>query len=109
LVTVIIGIVGAFIGDWFLPQIGIHLGVGIVGAIINATIGAVLLLVADPWRGPMEQRLGAPFVAVMLRNHGGEPGGQFFGAAEQKIPRLRRYAYALHRLMDMGQKDRSGQ
>jgi uncharacterized membrane protein YeaQ/YmgE (transglycosylase-associated protein family) len=41
----IIGIVGAFIGDWFLPQIGIHLGVGIVGAIINATIGAVLLLV----------------------------------------------------------------
>jgi hypothetical protein len=52
----------------------------------------------------MEQRLGAPFVAVMLRNHGGEPGGQFFGAAEQKIPRLRRYAYALHRLMDMGQK-----
>ena len=41
----IIGIVGAFIGDWLLPQIGIHLGVGIVGAIINATIGAVLLLV----------------------------------------------------------------
>jgi uncharacterized membrane protein YeaQ/YmgE (transglycosylase-associated protein family) len=37
----IIGIVGAFIGDWFLPQIGIE----ILGAIINATIGAVLLLV----------------------------------------------------------------
>jgi hypothetical protein len=49
------------------------------------------------------RRLGAPFVAVMLRNHGGEPGGQFFGAAEQKIPQLRRYAYALHRLMDRGQ------
>ena len=42
----IIGIVGAFIGDWLLPQIGVHLGVGIVGAIVNATIGAVLLLVA---------------------------------------------------------------
>jgi uncharacterized membrane protein YeaQ/YmgE (transglycosylase-associated protein family) len=41
----VVGIVGAFIGDWLLPQIGIHLGVGIVGAIINATIGAVLLLV----------------------------------------------------------------
>jgi uncharacterized membrane protein YeaQ/YmgE (transglycosylase-associated protein family) len=40
----IIGILGAFIGDWLLPQIGIHLGVGIVSAIINATIGAVLLL-----------------------------------------------------------------
>jgi uncharacterized membrane protein YeaQ/YmgE (transglycosylase-associated protein family) len=39
-----IGIVGAFIGDWLLPQIGIHLGSGIVSAIVNATIGAVLLL-----------------------------------------------------------------
>lgn len=40
----IIGIIGAFIGDWLLPQIGIHLGTGIVSAIVNATIGAVLLL-----------------------------------------------------------------
>ena len=39
-----IGIVGAFIGDWLLPQIGIHLGTGTVSAIVNATIGAVLLL-----------------------------------------------------------------
>src|ERR1700733_12635490 len=39
-----IGIVGAFIGDWLLPKIGIHLGTGIVSAIVNATIGAVLLL-----------------------------------------------------------------
>ncbi len=40
----LVGIVGAFIGDWLLPQIGIHLGTGIIAAIINATIGAVLLL-----------------------------------------------------------------
>jgi uncharacterized membrane protein YeaQ/YmgE (transglycosylase-associated protein family) len=40
----IIGIVGAFIGDRLLPQLGIHLGFGIVAAIINATVGAVLLL-----------------------------------------------------------------
>jgi len=40
----VIGIVGAFIGDWLMPQLGLHLGVGILGAIINATIGAVLLL-----------------------------------------------------------------
>ena len=40
----IIGIVGAFIGDWVLPRVGIHLGTGIVSAIINATIGAVILL-----------------------------------------------------------------
>lgn len=40
----IIGIVGAFIGDWVLPRVGIHLGTGIVSAIINATIGAIILL-----------------------------------------------------------------
>ena len=40
----IIGIVGAFIGSWLLPQLGIHLGSGIIAAIINATIGALILL-----------------------------------------------------------------
>ena len=40
----VIGIIGAFIGDWWMPQLGLHLGVGIISAIINATIGAVLLL-----------------------------------------------------------------
>jgi uncharacterized membrane protein YeaQ/YmgE (transglycosylase-associated protein family) len=40
----VIGIAGAFIGGWLLPQLHIHLGSGIVAAIINATIGAVLLL-----------------------------------------------------------------
>jgi uncharacterized membrane protein YeaQ/YmgE (transglycosylase-associated protein family) len=36
--------VGAFIGSWLLPQLGIHLGTGLIGAIVSATIGAVLLL-----------------------------------------------------------------
>jgi uncharacterized membrane protein YeaQ/YmgE (transglycosylase-associated protein family) len=40
----IIGILGAFFGSWLLPQLGIHLGTGLISAIINATIGAVLLL-----------------------------------------------------------------
>jgi uncharacterized membrane protein YeaQ/YmgE (transglycosylase-associated protein family) len=40
----IIGILGAFIGDWLLPRLGLHLGSGIVPAIVNATIGAILLL-----------------------------------------------------------------
>jgi uncharacterized membrane protein YeaQ/YmgE (transglycosylase-associated protein family) len=40
----IIGIVGAFIGDWLMPQLGLYLGLGIVGAIVNATIGAIVLL-----------------------------------------------------------------
>ena len=42
---VCIGIVGALIGSWLLPRIGIHLSVGMVDAIITATVGAVLLLV----------------------------------------------------------------
>ena len=41
----VIGIIGAFIGDWMLPRLGIHLGFGLVSAIINATIGAIVLLV----------------------------------------------------------------
>ena len=40
----IVGIIGAFIGDWLLPRLDIHLGVGTVALIINATIGAIVLL-----------------------------------------------------------------
>jgi uncharacterized membrane protein YeaQ/YmgE (transglycosylase-associated protein family) len=48
----VIGIIGAFVGDWLLPRVGIHLGMGIVSAIINATIGAVvLLLIINLFRG----------------------------------------------------------
>jgi uncharacterized membrane protein YeaQ/YmgE (transglycosylase-associated protein family) len=39
-----IGIVGAFIASWLMPRLGISLGVGVVRAIINSTIGAVLML-----------------------------------------------------------------
>jgi uncharacterized membrane protein YeaQ/YmgE (transglycosylase-associated protein family) len=40
----LLGIVGAFLGSWLLPRVGIHLGTGMVSAIVNATIGAILLL-----------------------------------------------------------------
>lgn len=40
-----IGIIGALIGHWLLPRVGIFLSHGLLGAIINATIGAILLLV----------------------------------------------------------------
>ena len=40
----IVGIVGAFIGSWLLPRLHIHFGAGVIAAILNATIGAVLLL-----------------------------------------------------------------
>jgi uncharacterized membrane protein YeaQ/YmgE (transglycosylase-associated protein family) len=39
-------IVGALIGDWLLHRLGIHLGSGIIGLVMNATIGAIVLLLA---------------------------------------------------------------
>ena len=41
----VIGVIGAFIGDWLLPRLNIHLGMGTLAIIINATIGAIVLLV----------------------------------------------------------------
>ena len=40
----LMGIAGAFIGSWHLPQLGLTSGSGIISAIINAIIGALLLL-----------------------------------------------------------------
>lgn len=41
----VVGIAGAFIASWIFPQLGIHLGSGIVSKIVDAAIGAILLLV----------------------------------------------------------------
>jgi uncharacterized membrane protein YeaQ/YmgE (transglycosylase-associated protein family) len=41
---IVIGIVGAFFGTWLLAMFGIVIGFGLIAAIINATIGAVVLL-----------------------------------------------------------------
>ncbi len=41
---IVVGIIGAFVGGWLLPRLGIHLGVGLVSIIASATIGAVVLL-----------------------------------------------------------------
>ena len=40
----VIGVIGAYIGDWLLPQLGFHFGAGILASILDATIGAILLL-----------------------------------------------------------------
>jgi uncharacterized membrane protein YeaQ/YmgE (transglycosylase-associated protein family) len=42
--NLIIGLLGALIGDWLLPRLNIHLGAGIVALVINAVIGAIVLL-----------------------------------------------------------------
>jgi uncharacterized membrane protein YeaQ/YmgE (transglycosylase-associated protein family) len=39
-----IGIVGALVGSWLFPRLGIHIGSRIIDQIIAATVGAVLVL-----------------------------------------------------------------
>jgi uncharacterized membrane protein YeaQ/YmgE (transglycosylase-associated protein family) len=39
-----IGVVGAFVGDWLLPRLGVHLGSGMINLTVNATVGAIVLL-----------------------------------------------------------------
>ena len=43
---IVVGIIGAFVGGWLLPKLGVHLGglTPIVATIASATIGAVVLL-----------------------------------------------------------------
>ncbi|MCK1626854.1 GlsB/YeaQ/YmgE family stress response membrane protein [Bradyrhizobium sp. 160] len=36
---IIVGILGAFVGSWLFPQLGVHLGSGTVSAIVNASRG----------------------------------------------------------------------
>jgi uncharacterized membrane protein YeaQ/YmgE (transglycosylase-associated protein family) len=40
----VIGVIGAFFGTWLLGMLGIFIGGGVIAAIINATIGAIVLL-----------------------------------------------------------------
>jgi uncharacterized membrane protein YeaQ/YmgE (transglycosylase-associated protein family) len=35
----LVGLIGAFIGDWLLPRLGIHLGQGIVADAAGAGVG----------------------------------------------------------------------
>jgi len=41
---VVIGVLGAFVGNWMLPRVGIHLGTGIAAQIADAALGAIVLL-----------------------------------------------------------------
>jgi len=70
---ILIGVVGASLGDWLLPRLSIHLGTGIVSAIINATIGAVLFTLyhkarsggggwRSSWGGGLAVTLGPPAI-----------------------------------------------
>lgn len=41
--NIVIGVIGAYIGAWLLPQLGFGMS-GLLGAIVSATIGAIVLL-----------------------------------------------------------------
>ena len=43
--NMVIGIIGALVASWILPQLHIELASGTLGAILDATIGAVIILV----------------------------------------------------------------
>lgn len=43
---IIVGVIGAFVAAWLLPRLGIRIGVGFIRKVIDATVGAVILLFA---------------------------------------------------------------
>ena len=44
--NIVIGIIGALVASWLLPRLGVNLGDGgAIRDIINATIGAVIVLI----------------------------------------------------------------
>jgi len=44
IVNLLLGIAGAIIGGWLLGKLGVNLGEGIIGSLITATLGALLLV-----------------------------------------------------------------
>jgi uncharacterized membrane protein YeaQ/YmgE (transglycosylase-associated protein family) len=43
--NIVVGIIGALVAGWLLPQLGIVLASGTLGSILDATVGAVIVLV----------------------------------------------------------------
>jgi len=42
--NILVGILGAFVGNWLFAQLGVSLGAGLVGVILTAVVGALVLL-----------------------------------------------------------------
>jgi uncharacterized membrane protein YeaQ/YmgE (transglycosylase-associated protein family) len=42
--NIIVGILGSIVAGYLFPVLGIQLGAGLVGAVIHAAIGAIILL-----------------------------------------------------------------
>lgn len=42
--NMVVGVLGAFLAGWLLPRLGVQLASGTLGAILNATVGALILM-----------------------------------------------------------------
>jgi uncharacterized membrane protein YeaQ/YmgE (transglycosylase-associated protein family) len=42
--NIIVGIIGAFVGNWVFGQVGVSLGSGLISTILTSVIGALLVL-----------------------------------------------------------------
>jgi uncharacterized membrane protein YeaQ/YmgE (transglycosylase-associated protein family) len=43
--NIVIGVLGSIVGYWLLGKLGIFLGGGLIGSILTAAIGAIVILV----------------------------------------------------------------
>jgi uncharacterized membrane protein YeaQ/YmgE (transglycosylase-associated protein family) len=75
----IVGLVGAAIAGYLLPRVGVYVGAGFVPEVVNAVIGAVILLVVARLAKGMTSKTALSAVhpihrtrspAVALRGHG---------------------------------------
>jgi uncharacterized membrane protein YeaQ/YmgE (transglycosylase-associated protein family) len=41
---IVVGVSGAYIGNWLAPRLGVHFGSGLVRVGLDATVGSIILL-----------------------------------------------------------------
>jgi uncharacterized membrane protein YeaQ/YmgE (transglycosylase-associated protein family) len=41
---IVVGVSGAYIGNWLAPRLGVHFGTGLMRVGLDATVGAIILL-----------------------------------------------------------------
>lgn len=44
LFNIVIGVLGGLLGSWLFPKLGIVIGTGLLGTIVNGTLGAIIIL-----------------------------------------------------------------
>lgn len=41
---IVVGVIGAYIGNWLAPRLGVHFGAGLLRVGLDAMVGAIVLL-----------------------------------------------------------------